>query len=79
MPEPLRVLVVDDDPAMCELLRVFLERRGYEAELVQSADDAIRSFEAAPPAAVILDLMLPGSTDGLGALATFRRLDGRQN
>jgi two-component system response regulator AtoC len=75
MPEPLRVLVVDDDLAMCELLRVFLEARGYEAEFVQNADDAIRSFEAAPPAAVILDLVLPGSTDGLGALAAFRRID----
>jgi two-component system, NtrC family, response regulator AtoC len=75
MPEPLRVLVVDDDPAMCELLRVFLEGRGYEAELVQNADDAVRSFEASSPAAVILDLVLPGSVDGLGALAAFRRLD----
>jgi two-component system, NtrC family, response regulator AtoC len=75
MPEPLRVLVVDDDSALCEMLRVFLEQRGYEAEVAWNADDAIRSFEAAPPAAVILDLILPGSTDGLGVLAAFRRID----
>jgi len=68
-------MVADDDPAMCEYLRGFLERRGYEADLVHSGDEAVRRFEHSPPAAVILDLVLPGSMDGLTALAHFRRID----
>jgi DNA-binding NtrC family response regulator len=68
-------MVADDDPAMCEYLRGFLERRGYEADLVHSGDEAVRRFEHSPPAAVILDLVMPGSMDGLTALAHFRRID----
>jgi len=75
MPEPIRVMVVDDDPAMCDFLVGFLERRGCKAEPVQTADEAVRRFETATPAAVILDLVLPGEIDGLAALAAFRRLD----
>jgi two-component system response regulator AtoC len=75
MPEPLRVMVVDDDSAMCEFLRQFLERRGYAADVVHSADEAVQRFQAEPPAAVILDLVMPGPFDGLGALAAFRKID----
>jgi two-component system, NtrC family, response regulator AtoC len=75
MSEPIRVMVVDDDPAMCEFLIDFLGRRGYAAEPVQSADEAVQRFESSPPAAVILDLVMPGEMDGLAALAAFRRID----
>src|SRR5215211_819046 len=75
MPEPIRVMVVDDDPAMCEFLIDFLGRRGYGAEPVQTAEQAVERFERSPPAAVILDLVMPGEMDGLAALAAFRRID----
>ncbi len=75
MPELIRVMVVDDDPTMCDFLVSFLERLGCEAEPVQTAEEAVRRFEASAPAAVILDLVLPGEMDGLAALAAFRRLD----
>jgi two-component system, NtrC family, response regulator AtoC len=75
MPEPIRVMVVDDDPAMCEFLIDFLGRRGYGAEPVQNAEQAVERFERSPPAAVILDLVMPGEMDGLAALAAFRRID----
>jgi two-component system, NtrC family, response regulator AtoC len=75
MPEPIRVMVVDDDPAMCEFLIDFLGRRGYEADPVQTAEQAVQRFENAPPAAVILDLVMPGEMDGLAALAAFRKID----
>ena len=51
MPEPIRVMVVDDDPAMCEFLIDFLGRRGYGAEPVQNAEQAVERFERSPPAA----------------------------
>jgi two-component system response regulator AtoC len=75
MAEPIRVMIVDDDPAMCDFLIDFLQRRGYEADPVQTASAAVQRFESSPPAAVILDLVLPGEMDGLGALAAFRRID----
>lgn len=45
MPDSIRVMVVDDDPAMCEFLTEFLRRRGYKTESVQTADEAVRRFE----------------------------------
>jgi two-component system response regulator AtoC len=75
MAEPIRVMVVDDDPAMCDFLRDFLGRRGYETESVHTAQEAVQRFETAPPAAVILDLVMPGEMDGLGALTAFRKID----
>src|SRR5215208_1172334 len=75
MSDSIRVMVVDDDPLMCEFLIDFLAARGYEAEPVQTADEAVRRFEMSRPAAVILDLVMPGAMDGLGALAAFRKID----
>ena len=44
-------------------------------EPVQTAEEAVQRFETSPPAAVILDLVMPGEMDGLGALAAFRKID----
>jgi len=68
-------MVVDDDPAMCDYLIDFLGRRGYAGESVHAADEAVRRFNSSPPAAVILDLVMPGEMDGLAALAAFRKID----
>jgi two-component system, NtrC family, response regulator AtoC len=68
------VMVVDDDPAMCGLLRAFLDVRGYAARTVTSGDEAVRCFRHERPSAVLLDIVMPGM-DGLGALAAFRRID----
>ena len=42
---------------------------------MQNAEQAVERFERSPPAAVILDLVMPGEMDGLAALAAFRRID----
>jgi two-component system response regulator AtoC len=70
-----RVLVVDDDPSMCDFLRSFLGERGYHAVTFASAEDAVRHFQIDRPAAVILDVVMPGEMDGLAALAAFKKLD----
>jgi two-component system response regulator AtoC len=69
------VMVVDDDLGMCHLLRSFLSERGYQAVTMVTAEDALQRFHAEPPAAVILDVRLPGRMDGLEALAAFRKID----
>jgi two-component system response regulator AtoC len=70
-----QVMVVDDDLAMCGFLRSFLGTRGYNALAVTSADEAVRRFHSDRPAAVLLDVVMPGSMDGLAALAAFKRID----
>jgi two-component system response regulator AtoC len=70
-----QVMVVDDDLAMCGFLRTFLGTRGYAAFTVTNADDAVRRFHADRPAAVLLDVVMPGAMDGLAALAAFKKID----
>jgi two-component system response regulator AtoC len=68
-------MVVDDDLAMCGFLRSFLGARGYAALTVTNADEAVRRFHAERPAAVLLDVVMPGAMDGLAALAAFKKID----
>jgi two-component system response regulator AtoC len=68
-------MVVDDDSSMCEYLRSFLDLRGYHAITVSHASEAVTRFLADRPAAVLLDVVMPGSMDGLAALAEFKRID----
>jgi two-component system response regulator AtoC len=75
MGEKQQVMVVDDDLAMCGMLRTFLGERGYGALTVTNADEAVRRFHAERPAAVLLDVVLPGPMDGLAALAAFKKID----
>jgi two-component system, NtrC family, response regulator AtoC len=70
-----QVLVIDDDVAMCDYLRAFLEARGYGADICHTAEAALDRFQQERPAAVILDIVLPGGMDGLAALGVFRRVD----
>ena len=68
---PARVLLVEDDPTVAEVLVAYLERAGYE---VRWEDDGARGLEAAlgdEPDLVVLDLMLP-SLDGLEVCRRLR-------
>ncbi len=75
MSQKPQVMVVDDDLAMCGFLRTFLGARGYSALTVTNADEAVKRFHAERPAAVLLDVVMPGGMDGLAALAAFRKID----
>jgi len=68
-------MVVDDDLSMCSFLGTFLDKHGYSAITLSNAEEAVRRYEAERPAAVILDVVMPGSMDGLEALAEFKRID----
>jgi two-component system response regulator AtoC len=75
MSQKPQVMVVDDDLAMCGFLRAFLGSRGYGAMTITNADEAVRRFHAERPAAVLLDVVIPGGMDGLAALAAFKKID----
>jgi DNA-binding NtrC family response regulator len=68
-------MVVDDDQAMCTFLETFLAERGYSAITVDSAEEAVRRYHEGRPAAVILDIVMPGRMDGLAALAALKKID----
>ena len=60
MSQKSQVMVVDDDLAMCGFLRTFLGSHNYNALTVTNADEALRRFHAERPAAVLLDVVMPG-------------------
>lgn len=55
-----RVLIVDDDPGISDVLGMYMKREGYEVTQVTSGEDALADIEADLPALVLLDIMLPG-------------------
>jgi DNA-binding response OmpR family regulator len=58
-PAPLRVLVVDDEPKITEVVGSYLRKAGYVPLTAAGGAEALRVFEKERPALVILDLMLP--------------------
>ncbi len=55
-----KILIVDDDINICELLRLYLEKEGFETVVVTSGLQAIDTFNTSAPDLVLLDIMLPG-------------------
>ena len=53
------VLIVEDDAKIRQLVKVYLEREGYEALEAENGEDALEKFKQFDPCLVILDLMLP--------------------
>lgn len=54
-----KILVVDDDKNICELLGLYLENEGYNVYSVNDGESAVREFQMFQPDLVILDIMLP--------------------
>ena len=55
-----KILIVDDDTNICELLRLYIEKEGFTAFLANDGEAALKMFDAAEPDLVLLDIMLPG-------------------
>src|SRR5437868_6451705 len=71
------VLVVEDDTALGDVVVSALKDDGLDARLAKDGDEAMRLVDAAEPAAIILDLMMP-KRDGFSVLRELRA-DGRLN
>jgi two-component system, OmpR family, alkaline phosphatase synthesis response regulator PhoP len=69
------VLVVDDEPAIVEIVRDYLTDGGYRVSTARSGDEALAQIRAIRPDLVVLDLGLPG-LDGLDVTRTVRRSSG---
>ncbi|MET9342744.1 MULTISPECIES: response regulator transcription factor [unclassified Nonomuraea] len=66
-----RILVVDDDPTVAEVVARYLERDGHRVECVGDGAEALRRALAEPPDLMVLDLMLP-KVDGLHVCRKLR-------
>ena len=72
MSEKQRILLVDDDPNISHLVRLYLEKEGFDVTESARGDEALEAFRRESPALVLLDVMLPGM-DGLQVLKEIRK------
>ena len=54
-----RILCIEDDPDMIDLIRLILERRGFTVEGADGGKAGLLAMQASPPDLVLLDLMMP--------------------
>jgi PAS domain S-box-containing protein len=71
LPELDTVLVIDDDPTVHDLMRRFLVKEGFQIQSALNADQGLRLARAIHPAAITLDVMMPGQ-DGWATLSTLK-------
>jgi DNA-binding response OmpR family regulator len=71
--EKLKVLVVDDDSHIAELISLYLNKEGYETREVYNGREAVSVFSAYSPHLILLDLMLPGM-DGYQVCGEIRKI-----
>ena len=71
---PIRVLLVDDEPALTNLVKMALHYEGWTVEVAHNGRDAIAKFDKVGPDVLVLDIMLP-DVDGLRILERVRESD----
>ncbi len=76
MPSRIEVLVVDDEPALREVLTLRIADWGHDVRAVSSAAEAVRELDRSPPDLVLCDVVLPGSS-GLAVLQRVKEHDPR--
>mgnify|MGYP000779722717 CR=1 FL=1 len=65
-----KIMVVDDDKNICELLRLYLEKEGYQVVIANDGKEAVELNEKEDPELILLDIMLPQ----LSGMEVLRRL-----
>ena len=68
-----KILVVDDDRNICELLKLYLENEGYSVFVANDGQQAVEMFQAKSPELVLLDIMLP-KMDGWQVCREIRKV-----
>ena len=67
-----KILVVDDDVNICELLRLYLTKEGYQVTIANDGEEGLDKFNQVKPDMVLLDVMMP-VMDGWSVLRTIRQ------
>lgn len=71
MAEKQKIMIVDDDPSIAELISLYLEKECYDTRIEGDGESALRTFSEYKPDMILLDLMLPGM-DGYQVCRTIR-------
>ena len=71
-----KILVVDDDTNICELLRLYLEKEGYSVIIANTGMQAVKSFAEHQPDLMLLDIMLP-ELDGWQVCREIRKYSNK--
>lgn len=71
-----KILVVDDDTNICELLRLYLEKEGYVVKIVNDGVSAINAFKQENPDLTLLDIMIP-KLDGWQVCREIRKFSDK--
>ena len=66
--EPIRILVVDDEEAICGVLSASLKDEGYEVMTARDGESGLKAIDQFRPSVVLLDIWMPGEIDGLEVL-----------
>ena len=69
----LKILLVDDDPNIRQLVNLYLEKEGFEVSMAARGDEALKLFKESPPNLMLLDIMLPGM-DGWQVCREVRKI-----
>lgn len=70
-----KILVVDDDPGIGEVVQLFLRAEGFDTRVATSGPEALTAFDEYRPSLVLLDLNLPGM-DGISVCRAIRETSG---
>ena len=70
-----KILVADDDLNICELLRLYLEKEGFEVVMAHDGEEAVAKFESEKPSLILLDIMMP-KLDGWQVCRQIRQKSG---
>ncbi|MFH0799663.1 MAG: response regulator [Pseudomonadota bacterium] len=71
-----KILVVDDEQAVCDMLKKFLQRKGHEALIALSGEEALKIVKEEKPDVILLDLIMP-NMDGVETLKRIKKIDKR--
>lgn len=72
LPHMERILIIDDEPQIRSMIRLILEREGYEVMEASDGIDGIRVFREKPADLVITDLIMPNK-DGIGMIIEIKK------
>jgi CheY-like chemotaxis protein len=67
-----RILVIDDDPSVCMVIRLWLKQRGFDVTIADGADSGLTALEQSPFDLMIVDIFMPGMR-GFESVRTFHQ------